>query len=178
MGMHPLQPHIIVTASLDRTMKLWDFRRMVKSENGPHPAILAEYTCPLSVSSAYINSRGTALATSYDDTIKIFDLPNLKGWRNDVPEEIQPTNVVRHNNQTGRWLTVFKAQWHQNPESGNEKFTIGNMNRGIDVYSAKGDTLLQFRDERITAVPAVVKFHPTQDWIIAGNASGKAYFLS
>ena len=46
--------------------------------------------------------------------------------------------------------------------------------RGIDVYSSKGELINHFsHPEFITAVPAVVQFHPRKDWIVGGTASGK-----
>jgi hypothetical protein len=48
------------------------------------------------------------------------------------------------------------------------------MGRGIDVYSAQGELINYFSDAgSITAVPAVVQFHPRKDWIVGGTASGK-----
>jgi WD repeat-containing protein 76 len=45
---------------------------------------------------------------------------------------------------------------------------------GIDVYSSKGELINHFSEaELITAVPAVVQFHPRKDWIVGGTASGK-----
>ena len=47
-------------------------------------------------------------------------------------------------------------------------------NRGIDVYSSRGELINHFSEpELITAVPAVVQFHPRKEWIVAGTASGK-----
>jgi WD repeat-containing protein 76 len=48
------------------------------------------------------------------------------------------------------------------------------LGRGIDVYSAQGELINYFSDPKdITAVPAVVQFHPRKDWIVGGTASGK-----
>jgi len=47
------------------------------------------------------------------------------------------------------------------------------MNRFVDIYTAKGQQLAQLGGEGITAVPSVAKFHPSQDWVAAGTASGK-----
>ena len=51
------------------------------------------------------------------------------------------------------------------------------MNRFVDVYTADGHQVAQLGDEtnagRITAVPAVARFHPSVDWVAAGTASGK-----
>lgn len=42
------------------------------------------------------------------------------------------------------------------------------------MYSGSGELINHFSDPNdITAVPAVVQFHPRKDWIVGGNASGK-----
>lgn len=69
-------------------------------------------------------------------------------------------------------LFSLRAQWQQFP-TGPQKFCIGNMNRFVDVYNDKGDQLATLGGELVTAVPAVAQFHPTQDWICGGSASGK-----
>lgn len=67
----------------------------------------------------------------------------------------------------------LRAQWQQSPQDNVQRFCIGNMNRFVDIYTAKGQQLAQLGGEGITAVPAVAKFHPTIDWVAAGTASGK-----
>jgi hypothetical protein len=67
----------------------------------------------------------------------------------------------------------LRAQWQQLPQDNVQRFCIGNMNRFVDIYTAKGQQLAQLGGEGITAVPAVAKFHPTIDWVAAGTASGK-----
>lgn len=73
-------------------------------------------------------------------------------------------------------LTYFlslKPQWQRLPQDNIQKLVIGNMNRFVDVYSANGTQLAQLGGGGITAVPAVAVFHPTNEWIAAGTASGK-----
>ena len=42
------------------------------------------------------------------------------------------------------------------------------------MYSSKGELINHFSDsDRISAIPAVVQFHPRKDWIVGGTASGK-----
>lgn len=90
------------------------------------------------------------------------------------------------------YASRLRAQWQQFPQDGVQRFCIGNMNRFVDIYTAKGtdcflprfqsrkltvfltgQQLAQLGGEGITAVPAVAKFHPSMDWIAAGTASGK-----
>ena len=47
---------------------------------------------------------------------------------------------VSHNNQTGRWLTTFKAEWHPLRD---DLFFVGSMNRPrqIDAFTNTGEVL-------------------------------------
>jgi len=126
LSIFPSLPSIIATCSLDRTMKLWDLRKM----SGKHPAQYGEYESTKSISSAEFNRAGDIVATSYDDTLAVFN-----GF---VPETLAvgkklgamtPTQRILHNNQTGRYVSVLKARWHERPENGFEKFCVGNMRR-------------------------------------------------
>ncbi|PKS12320.1 hypothetical protein jhhlp_001620 [Lomentospora prolificans] len=175
-SLHPLQPHILATASLDRTVKIWDLRKMTGSGHHKAPTLVGEHASRLSISHAAWSAGGHLATSSYDDTIKIYSFPEAGGWkagRSLSEKEMQPAHVVRHNNQTGRWVTILKPQWQQQPKDGIPKFVIGNMNRFVDVYAADGSQLAQLGGDGITAVPAVAQFHPTLDWVAGGTASGK-----
>ncbi|OAX82278.1 hypothetical protein ACJ72_03372 [Emergomyces africanus] len=172
----PSQPHLLATASLDRFMRLWDIRQL--SRKNPTP--VGEHESKLSVSHAAFNSVGQIATTSYDNTVKIHDF-GTKGFQSWKPghtlsdSDMNPTTTIRHNCQTGRWVTILKPQWQASPQSSNiQRFCIGNMNRFVDVYTSTGDQLAQLGGEGlITAVPAVAVFHPTRDWVVGGTASGK-----
>lgn len=194
--LNPLAPHYLATASLDRTMKLWDLRKITKSL----PTLVGEHESRLSVSHAAFNTAGQVATSSYDDTIKIHSfgvgptpststssrklkvkqpterLENMQTWKSGhvlSPEVMDPEVTISHNNQTGRWVTILRPQWQRHPSDGIQKFVIGNMNRFVDVYSATGEQLAQLGGDGITAVPAVAVFHPTKDYIASGTASGK-----
>ena len=178
-SVHPLHPHLLATASLDRTLKLWDLRRITGKPSNRMPFELASHESKLSVSHAAFNAAGQIATSSYDDTIKIHDLPGM-GDPSSVPagkaipeDTFSPATVIPHNNQTGRWVTILRPQWQATPQSGPQKFVIGNMNRFVDVYAGTGEQLAQLGGDGITAVPAVACFHDSQDWVAAGTASGK-----
>ena len=187
LSVFPGNEEIIATSSLDRTTKIWDLRKLTPKSQ----VFIAEYEASKSISSSEFNRQGDIVATSYDDTLSVFnnvvsaDFPPGKSLGT-----ITPSDRIVHNNQTGRYVSVFKARWHERPENGFEKFVVGNMKRyrsrrspgtagdtdcrGIDVYSSKGELVNHFADpEFVTAVPAVVQFHPRKDWIVGGTASGK-----
>jgi WD40 repeat protein len=175
-SLHPLQPHLLVTASLDRTMKIWDLRMISGKGDLQHPALLGEHESRLSVSHASWSAGGHIATSSYDDTVKIFDFSDASNWKpgKDLSATVMtPAHKVPHNNQTGRWVTILKPHWQKRPRDGIQKFAIGNMNRFVDVYAADGSQLAQLGGDGITAVPAVAHLHPTVDWVAGGTASGK-----
>lgn len=104
----PSQPHYFATASLDRFLRLWDLRKL--SPDSPTP--IAEHESRLSVSHAAFNAAGQIATSSYDDTLKIYDVgaKGLSSWKQGhrlAEKEFTPDTVVRHNCQTGRWVTMY-----------------------------------------------------------------------
>lgn len=175
-SLHPLQPHLLATASLDRTLKIWDLRNLKGSRENKAPALLGEHESRLSVSHASWSASGHIVTSSYDDTIKIYHLKDAGSYQigHEIDKnDMKPSTVIKHNNQTGRWVTILKPRWQQNPQDGMSKFVIGNMNRFVDVYDSNGEQLAQLGGDNITAVPAAAIFHPSQNWISGGTASGK-----
>lgn len=177
-SIHPLHPHLLTTASLDRTMKIWDLRQLHGKGSDRVPALLAEHESKLSVSHAAFNAAGQIATSSYDDTVKIYNLPNPSSAiaPGATIDDFGPATIVPHNNQTGRWVTILRPHWQAQPTSvggGAQRFVIGNMNRFVDVYAGTGEQLAQLGGEGITAVPAVAVFHENKDWVAGGTASGK-----
>lgn len=141
-----------------------------------HPALLGEHNSRLSVSHASWSRGGHIATSSYDDTVKIYDMSDATKWKAGKELEgsvLEPASTIRHNNQTGRWVTILKPQWQISPADGVDKLAIGNMNRFIDIYDSKGEQLAQLEGDGITAVPAVAEFHPTNNWVAGGTGSGK-----
>lgn len=120
-SLHPLAPHYLATASLDRNMRLWDLRKITKKL----PTLVGEHESSLSVSHAAFNSVGQVATSSYDNTIKIhsFGVSGKKDakrssterpeamstWKAGyqlAEERMEPEMKVRHNCQTGRWVTM------------------------------------------------------------------------
>ncbi|KAI1371594.1 WD repeat-containing protein [Hypoxylon crocopeplum] len=175
-SLNPLLPHLVATASLDRTLKVWDLRMIKGKGELRHPSLLGEHQSRLSVSHASWSRGGYLATSSYDDTVKIYDMTGAMKWKpgQDLSEEqMAPEYTIAHNNQTGRWVTILKPQWQINPADGVEKFAIANMNRFVDIYDTEGKQLGQLDGEGITAVPAVAEFHPTLNWLAGGTGSGK-----
>ncbi|KAL6721277.1 hypothetical protein ACLMJK_000379 [Lecanora helva] len=175
-SMHPGNPHYIATASLDRYMRLWDLRKLNGKVGKQTPALVGEHESRLSVSHAAFNSAGQVATASYDDTVKIHTFEGMGAWKagHKLEEKaMEPSSIIRHNNQTGRWVTILRAQWQRHPPDSIHRFCIGNMNRFVDLYTANGEQLAQLGGDGITAVPSVAQFHPSEQWVAAGTASGK-----
>ncbi|OXH27256.1 WD repeat-containing protein [Cryptococcus neoformans] len=134
-----------------------------------------------SCSSAYWDPWGRRiLTTSYDDHLRVFNVDPLVSSVNDnvSGNGFKPTKVVRHNCQTGRWLTILRAQWSLNMEY-MPHFTVGNMKRTLDVVSATGEKIVALWTDDVTAVPTVTASHPNiVDRVVGGNTSGRIQLWS
>jgi WD40 repeat protein len=175
-SLHPLNEHLAAVASLDRTLKIWDLRKVTGKGDAQQPSLVGEHVSRLSVSHAAWSAAGHVATSSFDNTVKVYNFSSAGSWEVGyklAEEDLEPMASIKHNNQTGRWVTVLKPQWQQRPEDGIQKFVIGNMNRFVDVYTADGEQLAQLGGDNITAVPAVCQFHPTRDWVAGGTGSGK-----
>ncbi|ODQ82812.1 hypothetical protein BABINDRAFT_159314 [Babjeviella inositovora NRRL Y-12698] len=192
---NPNRDYQIATASLDRSLRIWDLRNVKASpwseyEGARSPHCYGGFSSRLSVSCADWNSSNKIVCNGYDDKINIIDVSDASSWSQTyvipgvkeevaegIPNSIVAEHRIKHNCQTGRWVSILKSKWQQNPRDGYEKFAIGNMNRAVDVYSENGQQIAHLQSLRLTAVPAVVAWHPTENWIVGGSASGKGYLF-
>ncbi|KAJ7709851.1 WD40-repeat-containing domain protein [Mycena rosella] len=128
-----------------------------------------------SVSSAYWDPRGRGIvSTSYDDTLRLWDIEPVTMESPGPFPSSRPFSRIRHNCQTGKWLTILRAQWSPNPDA-YPHFTIGNMEHSLDIFSGKGELITRLSDRtRISAVQAVTCSHPTiLERAVSGNGSGR-----
>ena len=170
MAINPKNVYQIATGSLDRTLKIWDIRKLVDKpewsqyEDYPSHEIVATYDSRLSVSAvSYSPTDDTLVCNGYDDTIRLFDIPSDTA-------ELEPKLTIKHNCQTGRWTSILKARFKPDKNM----FAIANMRRAIDVYTSGGKQLAHL----VTAtVPAVVSWHPSRNIVAGGNSSGKVFLF-
>lgn len=107
----------------------------------------------------------------------------LNVWSDEQAEELvlndnlQPLTTIKHNCQTGRWVSILKSKWQLSPKDNVEKFVIANMNRGFDIYNQDGQILSHLTHPEVGAVPAVATLHPVENWCVGGSASGKVYLF-
>lgn len=170
-------------------------------------AQIAYHKAKLACTSVDWDPTGTKLVgVSYDDMVKVWDVKpswlhtasgpptvnaipakksKVKQEQDDAlaPATDRPDDIlakmhsIRHNNQTGKWLTLFRARFNANPTV-ESHFSIGSMDRRAEIWAADGTLLRSFYDEdHVTAVPAVTATHPRKVGRLAtGNASGKCTF--
>ncbi|KAJ3129226.1 hypothetical protein HK098_002210 [Nowakowskiella sp. JEL0407] len=177
---NPENPNILVTSGLERRFKLWDIRNVDwKSESSDgdletddSAGLLQYFQHDKSCTSAVWSGDGKdVVSTSYDNTVKIF--------RNIMEmESLRATVSIARNNNTGRWVTPFRAIFSPVLQNHSAVF-IANMRRPIDAYSASAGRLIcqLYDDDQITAIPSVLAVKMDgQNMMLAGsNASGKSF---
>ncbi|KAJ7219325.1 WD40-repeat-containing domain protein [Mycena pura] len=216
VSVNPTRPNFLLTASNNRSLKIWDVRKLQtlhdlsdqapptpppSSPGGPFLAPVAavdtevdadtiteyvnskrgksclrgEWRHDKSVSSAYWDPRGRYIvSTSYDDNLRLWDITPDKFASSAPFPSSRPFGRIRHNCQTGKWLTILRAQWSLNPDV-YPHFTIGNMDHSLDIFSCKGELITRLSDsQKISAVQAVTCSHPRiVERAVSGNASGR-----
>ena len=162
----PANHSLLATASLDRTVALWDIRSM----GGPKkPKALAVLEHGLSVTAARFSPTGQRLLTTCnDDFLRVFEAANGAKWTQ--------LSSTRHNNHTGRYITPFQAEWLRGSD---DTFVCGSLSqpRGIDVLhcspGAQGSPRLLH--DNVNSVLSLLVWHPTLNVLAASNASGKVF---
>ncbi|CAM9311188.1 unnamed protein product [Sphacelaria rigidula] len=180
---HPIDRHIFATASLDRSVKLWDARNLGagKGANNVKGMVpLADMPHFRSVNSAHFSPTGEWLATvGQDDKIKLYkDLAQTTGGK----AAVAPVYSLAHNNQTGRWLTKFQASWDPKSEG---LFAVGSMQKaphGVHLYSVPSEkggkrpsAVSLVGGDIMTSIQSLAVFHPKRDVVAGVNASGRVH---
>ncbi|KAJ7235456.1 WD40-repeat-containing domain protein [Mycena haematopus] len=217
ISVNPTRPNFLLTASNNRSLKIWDVRKLqtisldlsaqalptpppsspgnpflrpvstvntdigseavtefVSSKKGKG-CLRGEWRHDKSVSSAYWDPRGRSIvSTSYDDSLRLWDIEPANFQTSAPFPSSRPFHRIRHNCQTGKWLTILRAQWSPNPDV-YPHFTIGNMEHSLDIFSCKGELVTRLSDRsKISAVQAVTCSHPSiVERAVSGNGSGR-----
>ena len=167
VDIHPLKRDLFLAPNNKAECAIFDIRSTKKS--GLMNPILKLCGHTKSISSAFFSPvSGKSICTvSYDDRVRLFC-----SYSNE--KEFHPYKSIVHNNQTGRWLTTFKAEWHP---ARDDMFFIGCMKqpRQIDVFSDQGYNLGPLKGDDLGSVCSIVKCHPTMDFVVGGNSSGRVH---
>ncbi|NXT95483.1 WDR76 protein, partial [Anhinga rufa] len=82
---------------------------------------------------------------------------------------------LSHNNNTGRWLTRFRAIWDPKQE---DCFVVGSLAqpRQIQVFRDTGKLLHSFYNlDCLGSVCSINVVHPTKNILVGGNSSGRLH---
>ncbi|KAI0692398.1 WD40-repeat-containing domain protein [Cytidiella melzeri] len=194
VSINPVDPVFLLTASNSKALRVWDVRKLHSLGKGrPSPVEIkfeeieektqakdnkslmrAEWRHGQSASSAYWDPHGRRIvSTSYDNTIRLWDVNPAFMQRAGSFPTFRPAATFKHNCQTGKWVTILRAQWSPNPDV-YPHITIGNMDRSLDIRTCKGELVAKLQDKDITAVQAVTCSHPSiVERVASGNASGR-----
>ncbi|KAK7693661.1 hypothetical protein QCA50_003230 [Cerrena zonata] len=193
VSINPAVNYFVLTASNSRVLKIWDARKLavietvdptdvdgeavdnfLGSDEG-QTCMRGEWRHGKSVSSAFWDPRGRGIvSTSYDDKIRLWDINPTVSKKEMTFPSFRPIKEINHNCQTGKWVSILKAQWSPNPDV-YPHFTIANMDHSVNVFSAKGVLLAKLQDKtKVSAAQAVTCSHPTiVERVATGNASGR-----
>uniref|UniRef100_A0A8C5F9F1 DNA damage-binding protein 2 n=1 Tax=Gadus morhua TaxID=8049 RepID=A0A8C5F9F1_GADMO len=152
---------LMVTASVDHTVKLWDLRNIKDKKSFLH-----EMPHDRAVNSAYFNPSDCSklLTTDQRDQIRVFCSSD---WS-------RPQHVIQHPHRQFQHLTPIKATWHPVYDLivvgryPNDKVCPGDV-RSVDVYDANtAELVCQMQDPSASGIIPVNKFNPRGDVIASG----------
>eukprot|EP00887_Chlorella_sp_A99_P003623 scaffold7.g3623.t1 len=103
------------------------------------------------------------VSTSFDNTVRVWDA------RAGLAQLVR----VKHNNNTGRYIMPFRAQWTPAADG----FVVGSMQRCLDVFDASGALLSSLGSEHMTAIPARACLHPGLPAMAGATASGRLHLF-
>ncbi|XP_070618501.1 WD repeat-containing protein 76 isoform X2 [Erythrolamprus reginae] len=162
---HPIYREYFVAAG-DRNVSIYDARHL-KSRSQPVVALSGHTK---SVASAYFSpvTGNRVVTTCADDTLRVFGTQCLSS--------LAPIlTTIRHNNNTGRWLSRLRAVWDPKRD---DCFVVGSMTRPrqIQAFHASGELLHSFLNEDyLNSVCSINSWHPTRYLVVGGNSSGRLH---
>ncbi|XP_009071893.1 PREDICTED: WD repeat-containing protein 76, partial [Acanthisitta chloris] len=163
---HPLsKQYFLAAGAVD--VCVFDIRHLKSKQNEPVSSLKGHIK---SVASAYFSPvTGSKVVTvSADDKLRIYDTTSLSST-------VTALSVIRHNSNTGRWLTRFRAIWDPKQE---HCFVVGSMAqpRRIEVFQDTGKLLHSFYNlECLSSVCSINVVHPRQNILVGGNSSGRLH---
>ncbi|XP_061855784.1 WD repeat-containing protein 76 [Colius striatus] len=163
---HPVKKQYFIAAgSVD--VRVYDVRFLRLAGNSAVSALPGHGK---SVASAYFSpaTGHRAVTVCADDMLRVYDTTSLSA----------PASLLcsrRHNNNTGRWLTRFRAIWDPKEE---DCFVVGSMAqpRQIEVFQDTGKLLHSFCNPScLASVCSINVVHPSRNVLVGANSSGRLH---
>lgn len=164
---HPSRPERIMTNSVTGEACIWDLRQVTKSKpKALYTMLHARAAC----SAVFSPNGGRALTSSWDDTVKLWDVNGAAA---------QHLSTWRHYNQTGLYLTKLTARFVPGSESvaliGNRGQGFGSMAKGsVDVYDFEKKTHYNMdpHNDEVATVVSLVEMHRTLPLMVSSFSTG------
>lgn len=166
---HPTREHLFVSSSTDRAVTLWDDRKPKKE--------VWTIAHTNSINNATFNPTGAhLLITCQNHMLYLHADPIAAKFTASNPPDVTTAHYrIKHNNNTGRWLSKFWPTWDpKHPDA----FVIGSLEqpRRIEVFSASsGFQIASVRSEWMNSVQSINQFHPTRNILVGANSSGRVH---
>ncbi|XP_039578970.1 WD repeat-containing protein 76, partial [Passer montanus] len=164
---HPVKKQYFLAAgSVD--VCVFDVRYLRNTKENKPLSTLTGHT--KSVASAYFSPvTGSRVVTvCADDKLRVYDTTSLS-------PTVTLLSSISHNNNTGRWLSRFRAIWDPKQE---HCFLVGSMAqpRQIEVFQDTGKLLHSFYNvDCLNSVCSINVVHPSQNILVGGNSSGRLH---
>ncbi|XP_038003222.1 WD repeat-containing protein 76 isoform X2 [Motacilla alba alba] len=164
---HPVnKQYFLAAGSVD--VCVFDVRYLRNAKENKPLSSLTGHT--KSVASAYFSpvTGNRVVTVCADDRLRVYDTTSLSS-------SVTLLSSIRHNNNTGRWLTRFRAIWDPKQE---HCFLVGSMAqpRQIEVFQDTGKLLHTFRSvDCLGSVCSINVVHPSQNILVGGNSSGRLH---
>ena len=188
--LRPHASHYLLTGSLDRTVCVWDLRKMAPSPPAGKKKKLPKPLCTLahalSVNAAAWSPDGSQLVTTCQDHgLRTFSGDVVCAWGKSAGAGPRHSGYVRHNNKTGRWLSKFACEWDPREPSA---FVVGSMTqpRCVEAYMARGGgdagaaksglrQVMRLETDYVRSVLSINLWHPCLPILVVANSSGRVY---
>nr|CCA23864.1 PREDICTED: hypothetical protein [Albugo laibachii Nc14]CCA24049.1 PREDICTED: hypothetical protein [Albugo laibachii Nc14] len=176
---HPVSTDCIMTASLDRTVHIWDLRKLSRSKriSTKHLEPIISFPHERSVNCAYFSPSGAHCVTVCQNNFNyVYETSSTKLKKVDDTSP-EPLLAIPHNNQTGRWITKLHPSWnpkYTTPKE--EQYIIGCMlqPRRLQIFSPLQKAPVQeLTSEHFRSIHSINVFHPSFNVIASGNSSGR-----
>ncbi|CAG0902449.1 unnamed protein product [Darwinula stevensoni] len=161
---HPLKKELLLTASRDGDVSLWDIRgKMTKPVTTlPHSRIVH--------SALFSPLTGKRIATTCTDN-------HLRLYGSEDPGKIKLLRSWYHDNNTGRFIVPFKLKWH--PQRDDVLFSPSKLfPRRIEAWNSEGMLLSNLiSEDHLQSICSIVCHHEHLTIVAGGNGSGRIYLF-